>query len=205
MSCHWLAAMPAAASGMSSSNALRITWLASRVAGRRAGRALPWTSRGGGHFGDHVLPPAAVLTREGPVQLRHGGLGRWPGWAGFPDRAWCEWLQKIPASGIRRGCRRRIRSSFRPGVPCDGGRGVPGRAAGAGPRDQQLRALRPVKAVVSCSWAPRLAPAGEDHRGPPGTCRRGTLPVHRQCDRLGPSRPATCSWISAAESAASAS
>ena len=70
-------------------------------------------------------------------------------------------------------------------VPCNGGRCVPGRAAGTG-RGISSSGLRPVKAAVSCSWALRLAPAGEDRRGSsPGLPPRGTLPVHRQCDRPG--------------------
>jgi len=93
-------------------------------------------------------------------------------------------LGGFPGPGLVRMAAENSRIWHPPGLPapnsqqlpargaCDGGRGVPGRAAGAGPGDQQLRALRPVKAVVSCSWAPRLAPAGEDHRGPPGTFRQ---------------------------------
>jgi hypothetical protein len=69
MSCHWLAAMPAEASGMSSSSALRITGSPPRLRAVALAGHLPWASpRRGGHFGDHLLPAAAVLTPEGPVQ-----------------------------------------------------------------------------------------------------------------------------------------
>jgi len=44
--------------------------------------------------------------------------GRRPGWAGFPGPGLVRMAEENSRVGIRRGCRRRIRGSFRPGMPC---------------------------------------------------------------------------------------
>lgn len=97
MSGHWLEAMPAAASGASSSSALPITGLAPRLRAAALARPLPWTSCPArrSRF-DHLRPRAALIAPESPDRPAAAG---------------------IPASGIHRRRRSRIPVRLRPGCP----------------------------------------------------------------------------------------